>query len=931
MKKLHPLKRILLLILVWVEIVATGTTFAAPKSQVQTTEELARELLSRLTPEERVGQLFVIDFQDSTLTEESELYDLISNYHIGGVNLKAANGNIPQGENALLNLWLLIQEIQRTEISNSRNRLLNPATEEIFNPAQIPLFIATTQDGDGYPGDQILNLLTALPSQFAIGATWNTDLAQQSSRFLAQELSTLGINMLFGPSMNVHVNPRPELAGDLGINSFSGSPFWAGEMGKAFISGLHLGSNNRLAVISKNFPGFVGADQPLVDEIPAIRKTLDQLLLTELPPFFEVTDLGGDPNAVTNGLLLAHARYQAFQSNISTITPPITLDPQALNQLLSLQELNTWHENGGLIVSDELGTQAIRRYYVQIGQKYDPKFIARDALLAGNDLILTGNFIGPDSPNLYTSITNTLKFFAQKYREDVAFAQQVDSAVLRILMLKYQLYNNSFEENNILIPSEQINSIGLPNEVSFDVARRAATLISPAPENLNNVLPNAPAATDFITIFTDTVTYQACPGCPPAQSPATNALESAIVRLYGPNGDGLIVPGNVASYTFNDLNEAVSQSNDPDSLVIANIQRAEWLVFLQLDHDPSRPTSLAFSRFLSETPELLQDKKIVVFGLNAPYFLNATEISTVSAYYGLYSKQPQFIEMAARLLFKEINAAGAPPVTVNSVGYILDQALTPNSEQTIPLRILHSGDSGIQVGQGTPTPTALPFNRGDIILLRSGPILDFNGNPVQDDTLVRFTLLSTNPDGVSSQREVTSLTVDGIAQTNYILDTAGTLSVGAASGQPPATSMQVQINVAGPASTESQPGDTPPPVEITPTDAIPLPTEIPAGPREVNNLIDWLLALLVIFFISLFAYQSGALTGQVRWGVRWGLTTLIGGLAVNGYISFNLPGASSLITRYSIWGIVLGVVAGSLAGWTAGLLWRWLYKSKQTD
>ena len=98
-----------------------------------------------------------------------------------------------------------------------------------------------------------------------------------------------------------------------------------------------------------------------------------------------------------------------------------------------------------------------------------------------------------------------------------------------------------------------------------------------------------------------------------------------------------------------------------------------------------------------------------------------------------------------------------------------------------------------------------------------------------------------------------------------------------------------------------------------------------------NHLIDWLLALLVIFFISLFAYQSGALTGQVRWGVRWGLTTLIGGLAVNGYISFNLPGASSLITRYSIWGIVLGVVAGSLAGWTAGLLWRWLYKSKQTD
>ncbi|MEJ2484104.1 MAG: glycoside hydrolase family 3 N-terminal domain-containing protein [Anaerolineales bacterium] len=931
MRTLHPFKRILLLFLVCIEVIAVSTSYAAPKSQVQTTEELARELLSELTPEERVGQLFVVDFQGSTLTEDSDLFDLITNYHIGGVNLKASNNNIPQDEDALQNLWLLIQDIQRTEINNSLEMMFNPDTEELFSPAQIPLFIATTQDGDGYPGDQILNLLTTLPSQFAIGATWDTELARQSGQILAKELSSLGVNLLLGPSLNVHVNPRPELAGDLGTNSFSGSPFWVGEMGKAYITGIHQGSNNKLAVISKNFPGFVGADQPLSDEIPAVRKTLDQLLLTELPPFTEVTDLGGDPNSITNGLLLTHARYQAFQSNISTITPPITLDPQALSQLLSLQEFSTWHENGGLIVSDELGTQAIRRYYIQIGQKYDPRFLSRDALLAGNDLILTGNFIGPDSPNLYTSIVNTLNFFAQKYKEDVAFAQLVDDAVLRILIVKYQLYNNSFNENNILFPSQQLDLIGQSNETSFEVARNAATLINPAPENLNNVLPNAPSASDFITIFTDTLSYQACSDCPQFQTPAANALEMALVRLYGPSGDGLIVPGNVASYTFRDLNEAVSQSNDPESLLIANIQRAEWLVFLQLDHDPARPASLALSRFLSETPELLQDKKIVVFGLNAPYFLNATEVSTVSAYYGLYSKQPQFIEVAARLLFKEINASGAAPVTVNSVGYILDQALTPNSEQTIPLRIIHSDEPVTEVGQGTPTPTPLPFNRGDIIILESGPILDYNGNPVRDDTLVRFTLISTNPDGVSSQREVTSLTVNGVAQTNFILDTAGTLSVQASSGQPPATSAQVQINVSGPTPTETEPGDTPPPSEITPTVEVPLPTQTIAGPREVNNLIDWLLSLLVIFFISLFAYQSGALAGQVRWGVRFGLTALIGGLAVNAYISFNLPGAAALVTKYSIWGIVLSAASGSLIGWASGVLWRWMSKSNQSN
>jgi len=930
MKAAYLIKRSLLVLLVMVELIAAGTTYATPDSQVQSTEELARALLARLTPEERVGQLFVVDFEGHNLEEDPELIDLISRYHIGGVNLKASNDNIPQDEDALLNLWLLIQELQRTEINTSRELLLNPETEDQFSPALIPLFIAIKQDGDGYPGNQILEQLSDTPSQFAIGATWNTELAQKSGQLLSQELSALGINLLLGPSLNVHVNPRPELAGDLGTNSFSGSSFWAGKMGAAFIDGLHEGSGNRLAVISKNFPGFVGADQPLSDEIPAIRKTLDQLLLTELPPFFKVTDLGADPLTITDGLLLTHARYQAFQSNISTITPPITLDPQALTQLLSLQELSTWHTNGGLVVSDELGTPAIRRYYVQIGQKYDPKFISRDALLAGNDLILTGNFIGPDSPDLYTSMVSTLNFFAQKYRDDVSFAQLVDAAVLRVLMLKYKLYNNSFTQENILIPSEQLELIGQPNETTFDVARSGATLISPAPENLNNVLPNAPASTDFITIFTDTLTYQPCPSCPEVRNPASNALERVIIRLYGPTGDGLIVPGNVASYTFDDLDEAVSQSNDPESLVIANIQRAEWLVFLQLNPTSNRPGSFALSRFLSETPELLQEKKIVVFGLNAPYFLNATEISTVSAYFGLYSKQPQFIEVAARLLFKELNTIGAAPVTVNSVGYILDQALTPNSAQTIPLQVRHEGADSASVSPGTPTPTPSPFNRGDLVVLESGPILDYNGHPVRDNTLVRFTLITTNTEGTSTQRELTSLTSGGIARVNFILDTAGTLNVQASSGQPAATSNPVEITISGPTITEVPAAETITPVTITPTEQIPEPTPPPEEPRLVNNLIDWMLALVVIMFISLFAYQSGALAGQVRWGVRWGLSALIGGLLVNAYISFNLPGASALVGQYNIWGIVISVACGSLLGWASGVIWRALSRPNQS-
>jgi NhaP-type Na+/H+ or K+/H+ antiporter len=49
---------------------------------------------------------------------------------------------------------------------------------------------------------------------------------------------------------------------------------------------------------------------------------------------------------------------------------------------------------------------------------------------------------------------------------------------------------------------------------------------------------------------------------------------------------------------------------------------------------------------------------------------------------------------------------------------------------------------------------------------------------------------------------------------------------------------------------------------------------------------------------------------------------MIGGLLVNAYLSFNLPGAAFLIREYQVWGIVLGAAVGCLLGWAAGLLWR---------
>lgn len=100
-------------------------------------------------------------------------------------------------------------------------------------------------------------------------------------------------------------------------------------------------------------------------------------------------------------------------------------------------------------------------------------------------------------------------------------------------------------------------------------------------------------------------------------------------------------------------------------------------------------------------------------------------------------------------------------------------------------------------------------------------------------------------------------------------------------------------------------------------------------PREETSFGDWFLLILITAFISLFAYQAGALTGQVRWGIRWGLLALIGGLAINVYLALGLPGTRNLIVNSGLWGIVLFTVGGTVIGWAAGWVWQQSIKKKK--
>src|SRR5574341_135234 len=199
-----------------VPVARAQTEFPPPKVQA---------VLDSMTPEERVGQLFLVTLHGTDTGADSQIYDLIANHHVGGVVLLAENNNFVEEPDTVAGAHQLISALQTIEWEATEGS--TPPTRKAY----APLFIGITQEGDGVPHDQILSGLTPLPDAMAIGATWKTELAQQVGSVLGSELSALGFNFLLGPSLDVIESPNPSARSDLGTRVFGGDPFWVGQMG----------------------------------------------------------------------------------------------------------------------------------------------------------------------------------------------------------------------------------------------------------------------------------------------------------------------------------------------------------------------------------------------------------------------------------------------------------------------------------------------------------------------------------------------------------------------------------------------------------------------------------------------------------------------------------------------------------------------------
>ena len=223
-----------------------------------------------------------------------------------------------------------------------------------------PLFIAVDYEGGSVYVPTTLGLLE-LPTNMMLGAADDENSTATLFYLAGKELRRAGINMTFGPVLDINTNPRNPI---IGIRSLGSDPAQASRLGGAIINGLKAAG---VIAVGKHFPGHGAAEQDSHKTLPEISISTAELHATHLVPFKRAIELG------IPAIMTAHIRYPALDRS-----KPATLSRAVLAGLLK-KDLGY----RGLVITDSLDMRAITL-------RMPVHKAAAAALKAGADILLVG-------------------------------------------------------------------------------------------------------------------------------------------------------------------------------------------------------------------------------------------------------------------------------------------------------------------------------------------------------------------------------------------------------------------------------------------------------------------------------------------------------------------------------------------------------------
>ena len=253
-----------------------------PPTQLDRLDELAGALVDRMTPAQRVGQLFVVTFPGSDVQYGNDIVNLVYEHYVGGVVLSPRNGNFSneRGIDTPRQVAVLANQLQAAAygVGLPAESALAPVPVAPWPPEgfpyfpgiggppsiELPLLIGVNQSGDGLPATALRRGFTPLPSPMAMGASWNRDQVKAVGAVVGREIRAVGFNLLLGPTLDVYAQKGVDRVSQLGLYSFGGNPYWVTQLGRAYIEGIHEGGGGRVATSAGNFPG-----QGSTDRIPS--------------------------------------------------------------------------------------------------------------------------------------------------------------------------------------------------------------------------------------------------------------------------------------------------------------------------------------------------------------------------------------------------------------------------------------------------------------------------------------------------------------------------------------------------------------------------------------------------------------------------------------------------------------------------------------